>query len=69
MAGYEQKAVEFPRHPGANGSGQEDFCPSFSTDLRPCVLLAGTLQREGGNLTSVLRSERLAGRSLSSGGL
>ena len=38
----------------------EDFCPSCSTDLRPCVLLAGPLQREGGDLTSVLRSESTA---------
>ena len=40
-------------------------CPSYSTDFRPCVLLAGPLQREGGDLTSVLRSENTAGRSLS----
>ena len=40
---------------------QEDFSPICSTDLRPCVLLAGPLQREGGDLTSELKSESLLG--------
>ena len=53
--------MEFPSFPDANGCRQEDFCPSFSTDLRPCVLLAVPLQREGGDLTSVLKSESLLG--------
>ena len=35
----------------------------------PCVLLAVSLQREGGDLTSMLRSESAAGRSLSPGGM
>ena len=28
--------------PSANGGEREDFCPSCSSDLRPCVLLAGS---------------------------
>ena len=35
----------------------------------PCVLLAISLQIEGGDLTSALRSESAAGRSLSPVGL
>ena len=47
----------------------EGLCPSCSTDRLPCVLLAGPLQRGGADLTSMLRSESAAGRSLSPGGL
>ena len=60
LAGYAQK-TGVSWLPCANGSRWEDFCTSCSSDIRPCVLLAGPLQREVGDLTSVLNSESLLG--------